>query len=585
MPDVFGGEAHQAPRHVERILARLQHAGQPVEAGVGVGVADRLVQRADDVEVLLAALVVEERLARERVLHGGQVHAVRALGVRRRVGDRHLEHVERRARVAVGRRGQEGERVVGRPRGAARPGRAPRRRARGAARDSSWRRVERLEDDHAAPRQERGVDLERRVLGGGADEGHVAGLDVAEERVLLRLVVAVDLVDEEDGAPALAGASRSSAWRRTSRSSLTPESTALRASKCEVVRWRTTWASVVLPEPGGPQRMIEGKSVRFDGAPQGPPFAEDLFLSDQLVQGLGADALGQGRVLVGLSGGTLTRRPSRGGEEQARAILAAPRHPGSVPRSRIVRRADAHALAGRHAGPRPRPGCRRRRALARRRRGRAGDGVRPVRVPGARPWPRSAGRTRRRSSATPSASSRRSRSPHYGLVQALMGQARYAEAADAFLSCRNVFALARRMDAAKARDMEIRDLRDTLQALAGRHALTADRFWRCSSRSAWPSCRRARAVRALGPARRDHGPRHRVLPGGRARGSGEGVPGRAAPGSCIRRRREQPGRPVPGHGPARRRGSGGGAGREAGVKVSPRLRDEIRQRRASPSPP
>jgi tetratricopeptide (TPR) repeat protein len=65
---------------------------------------------------------------------------------------------------------------------------------------------------------------------------------------------------------------------------------------------------------------------------------------------------------------------------------------------------------------------------------------------------------------------------HYGLGQALMGQARYAEAADAFLSCRNVFALARRMDASKAREMEIRDLRDTLQALAGRHALSADRF-------------------------------------------------------------------------------------------------------------
>jgi len=64
---------------------------------------------------------------------------------------------------------------------------------------------------------------------------------------------------------------------------------------------------------------------------------------------------------------------------------------------------------------------------------------------------------------------------HYGLGQALMGQARYAEAADAFLSCRNVFALVRRMDPAKARDLEIRDLRDTLQALAGRQALSADR--------------------------------------------------------------------------------------------------------------
>jgi tetratricopeptide (TPR) repeat protein len=65
---------------------------------------------------------------------------------------------------------------------------------------------------------------------------------------------------------------------------------------------------------------------------------------------------------------------------------------------------------------------------------------------------------------------------HYGLGQAFMGEGRYPEAADAFLSCRNVFGMVRRGDAARARDLEIRDLRDTLAMLAGRHALTSDRF-------------------------------------------------------------------------------------------------------------
>jgi tetratricopeptide (TPR) repeat protein len=65
---------------------------------------------------------------------------------------------------------------------------------------------------------------------------------------------------------------------------------------------------------------------------------------------------------------------------------------------------------------------------------------------------------------------------HYGLGQALMAQGRYPEAADAYLSCRNVFGSARRGDAGRAREMEVRELRDTLAALAGRHALTADRF-------------------------------------------------------------------------------------------------------------
>jgi hypothetical protein len=66
------------------------------------------------------------------------------------------------------------------------------------------RRVERLQHHDPAAGQERRVDLERRVLGGGADQHHVARLDVREQRVLLRLVVAVDLVDEHDGASLLA---------------------------------------------------------------------------------------------------------------------------------------------------------------------------------------------------------------------------------------------------------------------------------------------------------------------------------------------------------------------------------------------
>ena len=68
------------------------------------------------------------------------------------------------------------------------------------------RLVERLQDEHLRAREQRRVDLERRVLGGGADEDEVAGLDAGQEGVLLRLVEAVDLVDEEDRAAARAAA-------------------------------------------------------------------------------------------------------------------------------------------------------------------------------------------------------------------------------------------------------------------------------------------------------------------------------------------------------------------------------------------
>jgi tetratricopeptide (TPR) repeat protein len=167
-----------------------------------------------------------------------------------------------------------------------------------------------------------------------------------------------------------------------------------------------------------------------------------------------------------------------------------------------------------------------------------------------------------------------------------MGQARYAEAADAFLSCRNVFALARRTDAAKARDTEIRDLRETLQALAGRRALTADRSLE------------TQLEKRLSDLQKDPGPPARWVPLGvtmalatayRQAGAFE-----EAENELMAVRRQDPssgdaennlailylamGRLDDAEAAAAR-------AEKAGVKVSPRLRDDIRQRRASPVPP
>ena len=44
------------------------------------------------------------------------------------------------------------------------------------------------------------------ILGGRADQDDVAGFDARKKRVLLRLVEAVNLVDEHDGALVHAGA-------------------------------------------------------------------------------------------------------------------------------------------------------------------------------------------------------------------------------------------------------------------------------------------------------------------------------------------------------------------------------------------
>jgi hypothetical protein len=56
--DVFAGHAHQAAGEIERIFAGFEHAGEPVEGGVGIGVAHGFVER---------GVCAEERL---RGVHG-----------------------------------------------------------------------------------------------------------------------------------------------------------------------------------------------------------------------------------------------------------------------------------------------------------------------------------------------------------------------------------------------------------------------------------------------------------------------------------------------------------------------------------
>ena len=194
--DVLAREADAAARDVERVLAALEHAREPVDRGVGVGVAHRLVQRRDDVVVLLAVLVVHQRLAADALgedLVGDRPDAVH----RPRVRDGRLERAERLAGVAVGvdrEPAQDGLRHDERL-----PAVAALVRERAAQQLHDLLLAEAVEDEDLAAGEQRGVDLEGGVLRRGADEDDAALLDERQEGVLLRLVEAVDLVDEEDG--------------------------------------------------------------------------------------------------------------------------------------------------------------------------------------------------------------------------------------------------------------------------------------------------------------------------------------------------------------------------------------------------
>ena len=82
----------------------------------------------------------------------------------------------------------------------------------------------------------------------------------------------------------------------TARISLIPDSTALNAMKCARVAVAISRASVVLPVPGGPQRMIDREAVLVDGRRSGRPGADQRLLADELVERPRTHALGERRV-------------------------------------------------------------------------------------------------------------------------------------------------------------------------------------------------------------------------------------------------------------------------------------------------
>ena len=212
LPDVLGRGDDQAPDDEPRVLAGGDHRGQPVQRGVGVVAAEALDERRHRVVVAVAGAVVGE----DALLGGGLdvregggdaavgVAGVLVLGER----DGALEHVQRLPRVAAGEVDEVVEGVRRRaPRRrsgpASPPGRAPRPSSARRTIDATSSSVSGSRRQTRSPRQEGGVDLEVRVLGRRADERDRAVLDVRQQRVLLGLVEAVDLVDEQDGAAGL----------------------------------------------------------------------------------------------------------------------------------------------------------------------------------------------------------------------------------------------------------------------------------------------------------------------------------------------------------------------------------------------
>ena len=188
LPDVLAGQDDQSAGDEPGVLARLEHPGQPVEAGVGVRAPDRLDEGAHLVVVVVLAVVLEPGVA-------GPLHVLQRDRAVAGQGQGHLQGGEHRPGVAVGQAHQGGHRL--------RLGRRPLGRQAPGHHLGQLVVGQRLEPPQGRAGQQRGVDLEERVLGGGPDQHQQALLHRGEEGVLLGAVEPVDLVEEEDGAPPL----------------------------------------------------------------------------------------------------------------------------------------------------------------------------------------------------------------------------------------------------------------------------------------------------------------------------------------------------------------------------------------------
>ena len=164
--DVLAGKAGYAPRNIERVLACFQHAREPVDRCVRIGVAHGFVQRRDQVVMFFTGLVVQQRLFGDALLKclGRNSDSI---AVRIPVENDHFERGERGACVAVCKIRDRLEHIRldidFLPAEAARVG------ERAGEQGSEVGGGQRLQDEHLATRQKRAVDLERRVFGRRAD--------------------------------------------------------------------------------------------------------------------------------------------------------------------------------------------------------------------------------------------------------------------------------------------------------------------------------------------------------------------------------------------------------------------------------
>ena len=260
-------------------------------------------------------------------------------------------------------------------------------------------RRERLEHDDLAAGQQRAVQLEGRVLGRGADQDDVPGFDVREEDVLLGAVEAVDLVEKQDRALALAGAQAPRLLEDLAHLLDARRDGRVRQEERGRLR-RDQPRQRRLADARRPPEDERRNAVLGDRPPQEPVGADDRLRALDLVERARPHPVGERRRAARAPVSPASRRA--GPRRRGPPLTAPPRGGAGIPRSR--RRPSRRRVApGERAGgrsrcrrpgrapspPRGAPPCARRRRTA-------AEEDRVQRRSAARAAPSGAGRARRR---------------------------------------------------------------------------------------------------------------------------------------------------------------------------------------------
>ena len=151
--------------------------------------------------MLLAVLVIQQCLFPQALLQGLSCDSEGAVRGDLAVQHGHLQRVQRRAGVPVGKGSNGGEEILLHADSAV--AESPFIGKRMGEHGCQVGRCQRLQYEHLAPGQQGGIDFKGGVLRGGSDQSDAALLHIGEEGVLLGLVEPVYLVHEAEGAGAV----------------------------------------------------------------------------------------------------------------------------------------------------------------------------------------------------------------------------------------------------------------------------------------------------------------------------------------------------------------------------------------------